>query len=265
MGVRLLRGRLFAEQDGRDARAVAIINESLARRFWPNQDPIGKRIDIGLTQQTNWQEIVGVVADVKRQAMDASTTSEIYVPHAQTPVSAMALVIRSTSDPATLAAAVRLRVAEVDKEQPIFNVQTMRQVVSNSLSGRRMSTILLAAFAGCAMLLASIGIYGVVSYWVAQRTREIGLRSALGARPSDILRLVLGHGMLLAAVGTAIGLLASLVLTRFLSTLLFGVSNHDATTIASAAAALIGMALLACYIPAWRAANVDPLLALRFE
>ena len=265
MGVRLLRGRLFTEQDGRDAHTVAIINESLARRLWPNQDPIGQRLDIGLTEKTNWQEIVGVVADVKGEALDASTTSEIYVPHPQMPVSAMALVIRSASDPATLAAAVRLRVAEVDKEQPIFNVRTMQEVVSNSLSGRRMSTILLAAFAGCAMLLASIGIYGVVSYWVAQRTCEIGIRSALGARQSDILRMVLGHGMLLAAAGTGIGLAASLVLTRFLATLLFGVSSHDVTTMASAAAALIGVALLACYIPARRAAKVDPLVALRFE
>jgi putative ABC transport system permease protein len=244
---------------------VAIINESLARRLWPNQDPIGQRLDIGLTEKTNWQEIVGVVADVKGEALDASTTSEIYVPHPQTPASAMTLVIRSTADPATLAAAVRLRVAEVDKEQPIFNVRTMQEVVSNSLSGRRMSTILLAAFAGCAMLLASIGIYGVVSYWVAQRTREIGIRSALGARQSDILRMVLGHGMLLAAAGTGIGLAASLVLTRFLATLLFGVSSHDVTTMAASAAALIGVALLACYIPARRAAKVDPLVALRFE
>jgi putative ABC transport system permease protein len=265
MGVRLLRGRLFTEQDGRDAHTVAIINESLARRLWPNQDPIGQRLDIGLTEKTNWQEIVGVVADVKGEALDASTTSEIYVPHPQTPASAMTLVIRSTADPATLAAAVRLRVAEVDKEQPIFNVRTMQEVVSNSLSGRRMSTILLAAFAGCAMLLASIGIYGVVSYWVAQRTREIGIRSALGARQSDILRMVLGHGMLLAAAGTGIGLAASLVLTRFLATLLFGVSSHDVTTMAASAAALIGVALLACYIPARRAAKVDPLVALRFE
>ena len=265
MGVRLLRGRLFTEQDGRDAHTVAIINESLARRLWPNQYPIGQRLDIGLTEKTNWQEIVGVVADVKGEALDASTTSEIYVPHPQMPVSAMALVIRSASDPATLAAAVRRRVAEVDKEQPIFNVQTMQKVVSNSLSGRRMSTILLAAFAGCAMLLASIGIYGVVSYWVAQRTREIGIRSALGARQSDILRMVLGHGMLLAAAGTGIGLAASLVLTRFLATLLFGVSSHDVTTMAASAAALIGVALLACYIPARRAAKVDPLVALRFE
>jgi putative ABC transport system permease protein len=256
---------LFTEQDGRDAHTVAIINESLARRLWPNQYPIGQRLDIGLTEKTNWQEIVGVVADVKGEALDASTTSEIYVPHPQMPVSAMALVIRSASDPATLAAAVRRRVAEVDKEQPIFNVQTMQKVVSNSLSGRRMSTILLAAFAGCAMLLASIGIYGVVSYWVAQRTREIGIRSALGARQSDILRMVLGHGMLLAAAGTGIGLAASLVLTRFLATLLFGVSSHDVTTMAASAAALIGVALLACYIPARRAAKVDPLVALRFE
>ena len=265
MGVRLLRGRWFTEQDGRDAHTVAIIDESLARRFWPNQDPIGQHLDIQLSDKPNWQEIVGVVADVKGDALDASTTSEIYVPHPQTPTGSMTLVIRSTAEPGTLAAAVRLRVAEVDKEQPIFNVRTMQDVVSNSLSGRRMSTILLAAFAGCAMLLASIGIYGVVSYWVAQRTREIGIRSALGARQSDILRMVLGHGMLLAAVGTGIGLAASLALTRFLATLLFDVSSHDEVAMASAAAALIGVALLACYIPARRAAKVDPLTALRFE
>ena len=265
LGVRLLRGRVFSEQDGRDAHTVAIINESLARSFWPNQNPIGQRLDIGLSEKANWQEIVGVVADAKRAGLDASTTSEIYVPLAQIPASAMSLVIRSTADPSTLAAAVRRRVAEVDKEQPIFNVQTMQEVVSNSLSGRRMSTLLLAAFAGCAMLLASIGIYGVVSYWVAQRTREIGLRSALGARQSDIMRLVLRHGMLLAGAGTGLGLLASLALTRFLSTLLFGVSSHDVTAMASAAAALIAVALLACYIPARRAAKVDPLVALRFE
>jgi putative ABC transport system permease protein len=265
MGVRLLRGRLFTEQDGRDSHTVAIINDSLARRFWPNQNPIGKRLDIGLGEKANWQEIVGVVADVRRQGLDASTTSEIYVPHRQIPASAMALVIRSTSDPATLATAVRLRVAEVDKEQPIFNVQTMQEVVSNSLSGRRMSTVLLAAFAGCAMLLASIGIYGVVSYWVSQRTREIGIRSALGARQSDILRLVLGHGMLLAVAGTTIGLTAALALTRFLASLLFGVSSHDVIAVAAAAAALIAVALVASYIPAHRAAKVDPLIALRFE
>ena len=265
MGVRLLRGRWFTEQDGRDAHTVAIVNESLARRFWPNQDPVGQRLDIGLSEKPNWQEIVGVVADVKGDALDASITSEIYVPHPQIPAGSMTLVIRSTADPATLAAAVRLRVAEVDKEQPIFNVRTMQEVVSNSLSGRRMSTILLAAFAGCALLLASIGIYGVVSYWVAQRTREIGIRSALGARQTDILRMVLGHGMLLAILGTGIGLAASLALTRFLATLLFRVSSHDGVAMASAAAALIGVALLACYVPARRAAKVDPLVALRFE
>ena len=265
MGQRLVRGRWFTEQDGRDAHTVAVINESLARRLWPNQDPVGKRLDIGLGQKANWQEIVGIVGDVKREALDASTTSEIYVPLAQIPASAMSLVIRSTADPGTLATAIRLRVAEIDKEQPIYNVRTMQEVVSTSLSGRRMSTILLAAFAGCAMLLASIGIYGVVSYWVAQRTREIGIRSALGACRADILRMVLGHGMLLAVLGTGIGLAASFALTRFLTTLLFGVTNHDRATIGFVAVTLIAVALLACYIPARRATQVDPLVALRFE
>ncbi len=265
MGVRLLRGRWFTESDGSSDHTVAIVNESLARRFWPNQDPIGKRLDISLSEKSNWQEIVGIVADVKRDALDASSTPEIYVPYQQASSNAMAVVIRSTSDPGTLAAAVRKRVGEIDKEQPIFNVRTMQELVSASIASRRMSTFLLAAFAGCAMLLASIGIYGVVSYWVAQRTREIGIRSALGARQNDILRMVLGHGMLLAGLGTAIGLAASLVLTRFLASMLFGVTSHDVTTMASAAAGLIGVALLACYIPARRAANVDPLVALRFE
>jgi putative ABC transport system permease protein len=263
--VRLLRGRWFTEQDGRDKHTVAIINDSLARRFWPNQDPVGKRLDIGLTDQPNWEEIVGVIADVKRDALDAAINSEIYVPLAQIPTRFMTLVIRSTADPSTLTAAVKQRLADVDKEQPVSKIQTMQQVVSDSLSGRRVSTFLIAIFTGCAMLLASIGIYGVVSYWVAQRTREIGIRSALGAKQSDILQLVLGHGMLLAVTGTAIGLAASLPLTRFLASLLFGVSTHDALTLSAAAAALIGVALLACYIPARRAAKVDPLVALRFE
>ncbi len=265
MGVRLLRGRWFTEQDGRDKHTVAIINDSLARRFWPNQDPVGKRLDIGLTDQPNWEEIVGVIADVKRDALDAAINSEIYVPLAQIPGRFMTLVIRSTADPSTLTAAVKQRLADVDKEQPVSKIQTMRQVVSDSLSGRRVSTFLIAIFAGCAMLLASIGIYGVVSYWVAQRTREIGIRSALGAQQSDILQLVLGHGMLLAVTGTAIGLAASLPLARFLASLLFGVSTHDALTLGATAAALIGVALVACYIPARRAAKLDPLVALRFE
>ncbi|HLK21313.1 MAG TPA: ABC transporter permease, partial [Bryobacteraceae bacterium] len=265
MGIRLLRGRLFSERDGRDAHTVAIINESLARKFWPNQDPIGQHLDIGLSEKASWQEIVGVVADVKIDALDVSTASEIYVPQAQKPEGAMTLVIRSTADLSTLASAVRTQLASLDRELPVFNVQTMEQVVSNSLSGRRMSTILLAAFAACAMLLASIGIYGVVSYWVAQRTREIGIRSALGANRSDILRMVLGHGMLLAVAGTAIGLAASLALTRFLATLLFGVSTHDLATMASAAGGLILVALFACLVPARRAMQVDPLVALRFE
>ena len=265
MGIRLLRGRWFTEQDGRDVHTVAIINESLAHRFWPNQDPVGKRLDIQLSSKPNWQEIVGVVADVKLDSLDTATASEIYIPFAQEPTSAMTLVIRSTSDPTTLAAAVRHRVNEIDKDQPIYTVQTMRQVLDESLSGRRMSTFLSAIFAGCAMLLASIGIYGVVSYWVAQRTREIGIRSALGAHQGDILRLVLGHGMLLAVSGTAIGLAASLVLTRYLASMLFGITPRDLATLAASAASLIAVALLACYLPARRAAKVDPLIALRFE
>jgi putative ABC transport system permease protein len=177
----------------------------------------------------------------------------------------MTLAVRATGDPVPLVSAIRAQVLAVDPEQPVFNVKTMHQVVSDSLGERRLSTFLLALFAGLAMLLAAIGIYGVVSYWVSQRTREIGIRTALGAGRTDILRLVLGRGMLLVGVGAGCGLLASLALMRFLATLLFGVSTHDALTMAAVPVTLGLIALAACYVPARRAARVDPLVALRFE
>ena len=265
MGMRLVRGRWFNEQDGRRSGRVVIINESFARRFWPNENPIGKRMDLFYGSMEGWQEIVGVVGDIRREGLDRAVTLEGYLPYTQSPLDAMTLTVRTKGDPAQLASAVRSQVAELDPEQPVFNVKTMQQVVSDSLGERRLSTFLLALFAGLAMLLAAIGIYGVVSYWVSQRTREIGIRTALGAERGDILRLVFGRGMVLVGIGVAGGLAASLALTKFLASLLFGVSAHDALTMAAVPVTLGLIAVAACYVPARRAARVDPVVALRFE
>jgi len=265
MGVRLLRGRFFTEQDGRGASNVIIVGESVARKFWPHQNPVGKRVDMQLGDRKGWQEVVGVVPDVKREGLDVPAGFELYVPFTQVPTNGMTLVIRSTADPGTLAAAARAQVLAIDREQPVYGVETMQQVVADSLSGRRMSTWLLAAFAGLALLLASIGIYGVVSYWVSQRTREMGIRAALGADPGDIVRLVLGRGLLVVGVGILVGLLASLALSRFLASLLFEVQAHSVRTMAMVPLVLGAVAVAACLVPALRAARVDPMAALRSE
>jgi putative ABC transport system permease protein len=267
MGVRLLRGRFFTEQDGRGGADVIIIGESVARKFWPNQSPLGKRVNIqfGHSDRKGWQEVVGVVPDVKRDGLDMAAGFELYIPFTQAPTNGMTLVIRSTGDPATLAAAARAQVLAIDREQPVYGVQTMQQVVADSLSGRRMSTGLLAAFAGLAVLLALIGIYGVVSYWVSQRTREMGIRAALGADPGHIVRLVLARGLIVTGAGIVVGLLSSLALSRLLASLLFEVKPHDLRTMAAVPLVLGVVALTACLIPARRAARVDPMVALRSE
>jgi putative ABC transport system permease protein len=265
MGVRLLRGRLFTEADGRNNHSVIIVGDSVARKFWPNEDPIGKRINMGLGDMKGWQDVVGVVPDVKRESLDRAAGLELYVPYTQVQSPAMTLVIRSTAEPGTLAAAARAQVLAIDKEQPVYDVKTMREVVSDSLSGRRVSTGLLAAFAGLALLLACVGIYGVVSNWVSQRTREIGIRSALGANPRDIAALVLGRALAMVSIGAAVGIAASFALTRFLASQLFGVQPHDAWTMAGVPVMLGLVAVASCYWPARRAVKIDPVAALRFE
>ena len=206
-----------------------------------------------------------MVPDVKRDGLDMAAGFELYVPFTHVPTGGMTLAIRSTTDPGTLAAAARAQVLAIDREQPVYGVQTMQQVVADSLSERRMSTWLLAAFAGLALLLASIGIYGVVSYWVSQRTREMGIRAALGAGPGNIVRLVLGRGLLVTGVGIVVGLIASLALSRFLISLLFEVKPHDVRTMAMVPLVLGAVAVAACLVPALRAARVDPMVALRSE
>ena len=264
LGVRLLRGRFFTSEDGGLDRHVVIINDAMAKKFWPNQDPIGKQMDIHFGPKGP-QEIVGVVASLKLDSLDRPTRYEAYVPYRQAPVPYISIVIRATSEPSRLASAARSQVFAVDPEEPVADVNTMEEIVNTSLAGRRLSMVIVGAFAMFALLLATIGIYGVVSYWVSQRTREIGIRSALGARRRDIFELVIGRGMILAAGGAMLGVLVSFMLTRYMASLLFGVSPHDWLTMTGVPVLLALVALVACCLPARRASRVDPMVALRFE
>jgi putative ABC transport system permease protein len=266
MGIPLLRGRNFSDSDNETAPDVALINSTMARRFWANGDPIGKRFLWGHPDtDKKWFTIVGVVADTKLYGLDNPARLEIYYPYLQRPNSDMNLVVRSAVDPSSLTASIRAAVATIDKDQPIFAVHTMQELVDDSISTRRLTLVLLGIVSVLALVLAAIGIYGVVAYSVALRTQEIGIRMALGAQRQDVLRLVLGQGARIAFFGVAIGLAAAAALARLLSSLLFSVSASDPLTFAAVAVLLIAVALLACYIPARRALRVDPIIALRYE
>jgi putative ABC transport system permease protein len=266
MGTPLLRGRNFSDADNETAPDVALINSTMARRFFTDGDAIGKRFLWGHPgKDEKWITIVGVVADTKLYGLDNPARLEVYSPYRQRPSADMNLVVRSAVDPASLTSAIRSAVAAIDKDQPIFDVHTMQQLVDDSISTRRLTLVLLGIFSALALILAAIGIYGVMAYTVALRTQEIGIRMALGAQQKDVLRLVLGQGARIAFFGVAIGLAAAAALGRLLSTLLFSVSASDPITFAAVAVLLISVALLACYIPARRAMRVDPLIALRHE
>jgi putative ABC transport system permease protein len=264
IGMALRRGRLFTAQDDMNAGRVILVNETFAKRFLPGLEPVGQRVHLrGDDKQT--QEIIGVVADVTNDDLEEAIDPTSYLPYSQYANRTMNLVIRGTQDPTRLVAALRSEVRALDPGLPVSNVKTVSQMIDERISPKRLMTYILAVFALSALLLASVGIYGVMSYAVAQRTQEIGIRMALGARAVDVLKLVIGNGMSLALIGVAIGLAGAFALTRLLANLLFQVSPTDKATFAGVAISLIVVALLACYIPARRATKVDPLVALRDE
>jgi predicted permease len=270
LNIPLKRGRYFTEQDDENALGVVIISESMARRFWPSEDPIGKRLKWGVAQSNNpWLTIVGVVGDVKQGAIDAETMPHSYQPLPQLGEAisffGAQMVVRAGMDSASITSAVRGALQGIDPNVPLVNIRTMDDVVAQSNAPRRFTMFLLAIFAGAALFLAAIGIYGVLAYAVAQQTHEIGVRMALGAQPRDVVRLVVGQGMRLAAIGAGLGVAAALFLSRLMVGMLYEVKPSDPVTFASVLVVLLIVALLACYIPARRATRVDPLAALRYE
>ncbi len=267
MNIPLRAGRLVTDQDVANNTRLVVINEAMAKRFWPGEDPVGKHVSTATAtgQQTQWQTIVGVVGNVRHLGLDTEPRPELYYHTNTSPPFGPVLVIRSKSDPKALISLVRAKVRELDGDLPISNVNTMEQLVAQSVSQRRFGMFLLAGFAGVALLLAAIGIYGVISYSVAQRTQEIGVRMALGAQTMDVLKLIMRNGLTLACAGLAIGLVGAFLLTRLMTRLLFEIRPTDALTFVLVSAGLMVVAILACYLPARRATKVDPLVALRYE
>ena len=265
MRIPVKAGRAFTEQDRADAPPVVVVNESLARRDFPGEDPIGKRITVWRDEKFA-REIIGIVGDVKSSRLDAETDSQIYVPYAQDAGwGGLSLAVRTTVEPETLTAAVRGAVLSIDKNQPVHDIKTMDDVVAASVANNRLVVLLFGLFALLALLLATVGIYGVMSYSVAQRTHEIGIRMALGAQQADVLRLILKQGLMLTLAGVGLGLAGSFALSRLLESLLYGVSATDPITFGGLSLLLMAVALLACYIPTRRAMKVDPMVALRNE
>jgi putative ABC transport system permease protein len=253
---------VFTEADGVKPPGAVIVNQSMARHFWPNEDPVGKMIKIG---DTDWIPVIGVVGDVAQQGLDRVTLPAMYVPYVQDPWPALAVVVRTASDPKNIASAAIAAVQEIDKDQPVYNVRTMDEVVASSTQVRRFRTVLLSLLAIFALALAAVGTYGVMAYTVAQRRNEIGIRLALGAQPRGLRRWVIGEGLRLAGYGIAAGLLASLALSRFLSGILYGVKTTDPASFVMPPFSLLIAARLASYIPARRAVKVDPATILRSE
>jgi putative ABC transport system permease protein len=269
----LMAGREFNERDTAETPHVALISQNLGRRYWPDRSPVGAHLRINDNNQGPRQvEIVGVVGDVKHLSLDGETAPHIYLPIQQTHEDSVVWLtdnqywlLRTAVDPLTLQAAVRREIQAVEREAPASNIRTMEQYLAASVAPRRFNLWLLTVFAGAALALAATGLYGVISFGVAQRRHEIGIRMAMGARASDVLKLVIGQGMALALVGVALGLPAALALTQLMKNLLFGVSATDPLTFLVIAVLLASVALLACWIPALRATKVDPLIALRCE
>jgi putative ABC transport system permease protein len=259
----LIEGRFFKDSDAMDRPRVGIIDERLARLVWPNQSAIGKRFRIEL--QGPWTEIVGVVGHVRHDGLGVDQRPQVYWNYLQRSQPRMALAVRTNQDPRLFAAAVISAIHEIDPEQPVYDVRPMEEVVDRSLSQQWLNMALLSLFAAVALALATVGVYGVLSYSVDLRHREIGIRLALGSQPGEIVSMILRHGAFLAGLGIAIGLAGSFFLSRVIATLLFGIQPTDAISFVSASVVLLLVALAACYIPARRAASVSPLSVLRSE
>jgi putative ABC transport system permease protein len=273
MGIRLVKGRFFTAQDTQHSPRVAVIDETFARQQFPDQEALGQYL-AGDGKDNPDAEIVGVVAHVKHFGLDAveRVQPQLYLPFNQAPddvlpslAPRMNIIIRTTADPLNLTAAVRHQVQALDPNQPVYNVSTMEQTLDQSLVTQRLSMTLLASLASLALILAAVGIYGVMSYIVTQRSHEIGIRMAIGAQPRDVLKMVIGRGMRLTLIGVALGLASAFGLTRLMTTMLYAVEPTDPATFVSIGILLIGVALFACYVPSRRATKVDPLVALRYE
>ena len=263
MNVPLLKGRTFSTQDSFGSNKVAVVSQTLAQHVWPNAEAIGQQVKVG--ESSSWRTVVGVVGDVKHWRLADPPNFAVYVPYQQEPGSAMFLVVRSSAAPRNLVPVLKDAVRSVDNEQTLSEVRTMNEVVADTIAPLRLFTLLLGIFAAVALVLAAVGIYGLVSNSVAQRTQEIGVRMALGAQPSDILRLVIRQGMLPVVIGLGIGLIAAILLTRFMSSLLYGVNAGDTVTLTTSVLLFAVIALIACFVPARRAVKLDPVTALRHE
>jgi len=266
--ISLRKGRLFDEHDTLSSGRVVIVDEYMADQLWPGQDPVGKRVRTGgfdATDTTPWMTVVGVVGRIKQDSLDTESRMAMYRAHTQFPGRGMNVVLRSAQGAAGLAADVRRAISGLDPDLPVFNVRTMGDRVEESLARRRFSMRLLTLFAGLALVLSAIGVYGVIAFFVSQGTRELGIRMALGASPRGVLWLILRHGAVLAAAGIGLGVAGALVLTRSMRGLLFGVRPADPATFAAIAALLTLVALVACLVPALRAARIDPIVAIRSE
>jgi putative ABC transport system permease protein len=267
MGIELIQGREFSEEDRVDSPRAVVITETMGRSLWPGEDPIGKRIKPGPPDSpVPWRTVIGVVKDVRQFELTADPRLQMYFSYAQPAFFVPShLVVKTDGEPLGLASAVRGAVWEMDKDQPVSDIRTMEEIFSGSIARQRFSMLLLGTFAAVALVLAAVGIYGVMSYSVARRTREIGIRMALGAQSRDVLKLVIAQAMRLALAGVTVGLIGAFALTRLIESLLFGVSATDPVTFAIIAFLLTGVALLACYLPARRATKVDQMIALRYE
>jgi putative ABC transport system permease protein len=264
LGIPLVEGRSFKSADDLNTPPVVLINETLARRYFAGEDPVGKKIFVRLGRPAS-REIIGVVADVRQTGLDSAPRPEVFLPHSQYPFGSMTFIVRASADAASVTAAVKSQIWQIDPHQTFYNVATMDQMVSATLDARRFNLLVIGTFALVALILAAIGIYGVMSFSTSQRTHEIGVRMALGAEGGDMIRLMLKQGATLILAGAGIGLAAAFLLTRFISTFLFEVAAFDPATFAGVSVLLTTVALAACYIPARRAARVDPMIALRYE